>query len=281
MSIAFHEMRGYPIEERTLLNFSATRKLLCAWNDRTALRELLIGHPGQLYPYAYSFGARVVEVSIEPFGKEHQDALGEDLAWYEAAVLTVKYRSPGIAEPQPYPEEKSPSAHNNPQAVISENLEPYAQGMRLSPEKFRWSDGTALSEEEAPPRILYRAKYTMTRYNLPAVPEEAVTYVGKINDAPVWPILLSRSGNPAGDLYFPTNTLLFQPPTISMSMDSAGTRNFSVAYKFAFREEGWRKFWRADNEAYETIHHVASDGGAGAEYEMPEEADFSVLFPDA
>ena len=274
MPLDYREMNGYPQESRDLTRFSAVRKILCDWNDRTALRELFINHPGHLYPYASSMNARVVSVGITGYGKIQQDDLGADLAWYEKAMLTVKYESPQYGDAQPYPAAISPALHDDPSASISETLEPYAEASKLDYEKFVWNDASALAYEESPVRLVYRLKYILTRHNLPFVPPTVMSMIGKINNAAVSPILMPY-------ITFPAHTLLFEPATISITKLDNGDNGFDVTYRMLYKEEGWRKYWRVDPDqtgggSYQTIHHNNEQMDP---YEMPDEAGFSVLFP--
>ena len=270
--IYFREFAGYPKEDRTLKAFTAVRKLLVPWDDRYALYESLISHPGQLYPYRLFSTARVVAVAIEPLGVQGQVQGWPDAATYNWAVVTAKYATPSFEDPQPYPEILSPTLHRNPQAVISETLEPSVEALRLDYEKFEWVTvqapfSQALTPAEAPVRTVYRCMYTLTRHNLAEVPRECIDYVGKINNSKVTPILLET-------LWFPMHTIMFVPPTISLSADDEGTIRYDVTMRFHYKEEGWRQFWRSDIKAYDQITVIGGDL-----YAEPGEADFSLLFP--
>lgn len=279
MANEFWELDGFPRERETLTGFEATRKVICDWNDRTFLRGLFMNWPGQIYPYALTWGARPIAIGIEPFGMQHQDALGADLAWYEAALLTIKYQTPGFGDTQPYPASKSTTKNLDRRSAISETLEPYVVTTRLDHEKFVWSDGVGLTEAESPVEPHYRSKYVLTRYNLLAVPTAVLSLAGTINSAAVTPILVGMD-----NLTFPINTLLFQQPTISTSASLDGTPSLDVTYRMVYKKNGWRKHKRNESEVDELIYHRALGAGAGAgavgdAYAFPPEADFSVIFP--
>jgi len=269
MAITFYEMDGYPQEEWDHQGFSAVRKLIVSWEYAAALRLALMGHPGQVYPYLPSMQARVNGVGLQPFGKSQQHTFYQDMTWYDWALLTVRYGTPRLEDKQPYPESVDPVKHRNPQAAISESLQPTAEALKLDHTLFYWSvGGDALKPDEAPVRVVQRMSYSLTRHNLLTVPMEAYTSIGKCNSDVVTPILMSS-------LSFAVNTLLFQPPRINLSADEFGKPQFDVTYGFAYKEEGWRKYWRPDSKAYEQIKLVSDD----SVYNVPAEMAFSVFFP--
>jgi hypothetical protein len=266
--VTFSEMDGYPLEVRDLYGLKATRKLRCAWEDRYTLRGLLLAHPPALYPYNPDFVCRAVNCGIEPFGGSNQSVADASMTTYPEAILTVNYETPKTADPQPYPKEDSVVKHEDPTMVFSESFDPYVEARRLDYTKFRWSSGEPLTADESPIIPLSRAHYSVTRYNQPAAPSDILDYVGKINSATVTPVIL-------GSFTFPIHTLLFEPPTINLTADDQGGRTFEISYKFWYKEEGWRKFWRAQTEQYESIINIDTE----AAYESPEEIDFNGLLP--
>lgn len=266
--VEFYELDGYPQETRTLKGFQATRKLVVAWDDRYTLRELLIHHPPELYPYIPAFGAMVVAISMQPVGKQLNIPGYDSLARYDHCLLSVQYATPAPEDPQPYPASQSQTKHEDPTMVVSESYEPYAEASRLDYTKFKWSNGDPLTSDEAPVRIVYRAKYVITRHNQANAPSGLLNYVGRINSATVTPVLLSN-------VSFPAHTLLFQSPNVATQADDDGDPRYDVTYRFLYKEEGWRKFWHSETRQEETIFHI--DGGAP--YDKPDEIDFNNLLP--
>jgi len=270
MPVTMYEMDGFPKERWQDNKFSATRKLLVDWDERyQALAELTAG-AGQLYPYLANAGIRCKDVAVEraPGKQDQVTPSSSGLATYEYAMLTAEYRVPSYGEPQPYPASVSPVLHNDPSAAISETLRPSTEALQMPADLFEWSDGTALLDDEAPVRQVHRMEYTLTRHNQTSVPAAAVSYVGNVNSESISPILYP-------DVVFPAHTLLFMPPNIDIASDSDGNVLFNVAYSFAYKEEGWRKFWRADTESYETIVKKSDDSN----YAEPAEVAFSALYP--
>lgn len=270
-TIAYHEMLGYPRETRDILgNFSAVRKLLVAWDDRFGLRDALLEWPGALYPYRLSdtFEVRAVECGeMEPFGG-CTDVVGDDhLLQYPFAIIPVKYQTPRIDEAHSHP-----SYPSTPEAALSETIEPWHETRRLDYTLFKWGDGTALKPEEAPFELVSRVRYCLTRYNQTEVPDAAIKLVDCCNQNTVYPIMLSSAW------FFPPYTLKFEPPTLSMTADANGVQRYTLAYKFSYKEETWRKFYRPKTAthaaAYQSIYEIAT----GTQYQMPPAGDFSPLF---
>lgn len=260
MAIEYSEIDGYPQEQRDTKTFRAVRKVRCAWNDRTALRELFMAYPGHLYPYAESFGARAVDVSIQGVGKQAQDNLGESLAYYDWADLTITYEQPEI---QPHPN------NPNPSAAFSEYLRPWTEGAKLDYRLFTWEDDTPLLPEEAPLRTFRRLNYRFRRHFLTQVPLTAMALQGKINDASVSAI--SYAG-----LTFAAQTLFMESAELETSRDAQGNFQYDVTYSMLYKPETWRKHFRADAappaEEFQKIQIATVD------FWFPREADFSVIF---
>jgi hypothetical protein len=268
-SVQFWELEGFPTEDFSGNRFTAQRRLLCYWADRYLLRYLLVAWPGAQYPYISDFPVRCTGVGIEPFAAMKTVAgMAADMASYEYAILNVRYESPQYGDAQPYPSALNMAKHLDPSKAISESFEPSLEALRLDYSLFKWGDGAALKPDEAPVRSVYRMAYSLTRHNQTSIPGESLSYVGKINDDTVTPILLPG-------LSFAAHTLMYIPPSIDVATDESGTGLIDVTHRFAFKEEGWRKFWRGDTKQYEEIKVKSS----GANYDQPEAVDFGVFFP--
>jgi len=272
--VVYGEMAGYPQESWEAGQFRAVRKLLVDWDYRYFLQMEVARFPGQLYPYVPQFGARAVSCTIEPFAAQDQlSILYPTLATYDKAILTITYETPRLGERQPYPKDKSPVKHLDQEKSISEQLEPFVETLQFPYTDYRWGSGSgaALVPEEAPLFPLYRCTYTMTRHAQKSVPAEAINLVGNINNASVTPVLLNPE---SATLVFPTHTLMFNPPVISLSAAEDGTSRFDLTYRFSFRAETWRKFYRNSTKTYEAIYLAG-----GSVVDWPTAGDFSPLFP--
>ena len=84
MAIAFKELAGSPIEDYSGDGFTATRYLLCAWDDRRALAAKLMGD-GYLFggnfasAYPDTTGVYAMRVHTEPFHDDVTTQVLEDL----------------------------------------------------------------------------------------------------------------------------------------------------------------------------------------------------------
>jgi hypothetical protein len=141
-----------------------------------------------------------------------------------------------------------------------------------------WSDDTELIEAETPVRVEYRIMYTLTRHNLPNVPQNIMDLTGKVNASPVTPILVGMDA-----MTFAADTLLMTSPVLSLSSEDDAANDGRVSYDLTMRmlwkSETWYKYWKADAEDYLNLHHRNTDGRAGAKYEQPGRADFDIAFP--
>lgn len=103
MTVPFQELSGSPEEKYSMTGFSATRKLLCAWDSRNAfVRELLgdsaefAGELSSSYPGRSDI--RVTDINIVPFEKNPSEAVFTDVATElntytdQLAELTVGYQ---------------------------------------------------------------------------------------------------------------------------------------------------------------------------------------------
>jgi hypothetical protein len=105
MTVAFKELAGSPIEKFSSIGMQAQRVLVCAWNDRRALVEELLGEGyeyGATNPACYPGVALVVvtNVRVEPFGedmlKQTLTSLTEGLNAYTGfAKVMIDYKLMG------------------------------------------------------------------------------------------------------------------------------------------------------------------------------------------
>jgi len=273
--VVYGEMAGYPQESWEAGQFRAVRKLLVDWDYRYFLQMEVARFPGQLYPYVPQFGARAVSCTIEPFAAQDQlSILYPTLATYDKAILTITYETPRIGERQPYPRDKDPVKHLDPEKSISEMIEPFVEMLQFPYENYRWASGTGplLVPDEAPIYPLFRATYTITRHSQRSVPKHVEDLQGCINKAAITPVLMTDAENPRT---FAIHTLMFQTPTIGLSSADDGTTRYELTYRLAYRKETWRKVYRHSTGAYEDIYFV----GSVFPNVWPPEADFSPLFP--
>jgi hypothetical protein len=245
MTVSYTEIAGSPRNESATDNeFTATRELKLAWSDRgTFIGEIL----GTAYPTVSA--AKAVRVAFQPFGGE--TGASETVAAYDHALATVEYSTNAIVD------------------NISESIEPSAEFITLPAENFRWdaADGDELTDDEAPGKLIRKLDYVLTRHNVTTVPSDVLSLVGYVNNAAVSP---TTSGISAWS--FAAETLLYTPPTMSRTIDSAGASKWKVTLRFSYQPWTWNKFWRADTQAWSEIY-VAG----GAVYKNYPSGNFSTL----
>lgn len=266
-ALTIQELEGYPQESEGEGKFSATRKLLVDWPARELLRSALLTWPGAIYPYRSDWNVRCRHVNVEPWAGISESG---GLASYQWAILTAEYSTPNIGDAQPYPANKDPEKYLTPSCAISETWASSVEGIRQPYTLFTWSDGTALESDEAPTKPLYRGVYTLNRFYLPQVPDEAAEWVGTLNSETVTTLLLF-----GGTKTFAPYTLMLGPAQMGAQISPLGQQSYQVSYPFIYRAETWKKFWRGDSKDWDSIL-LASDGSA---YELAASHDFRTLFP--
>lgn len=262
------EMDGYPKENFDEgRRFTATRKLLCAWDDRYDLRDWLMSWPPHTYPYnllwthGAGFDVRARAVALEPHGGIQM--LDAYLAKYAQAILTVTYASPTTSEPIPHP---NPAYASNPANAISEEFFDATSNTRLDPDNFEDDAGGPIPTLNAPELMTADSLYVFTRYFQTSVPQEAVDWKGACNSDDVTPVLYSG-------ITFPAYTLLYLGFETGQSVMNTGATGIDIRYTFQYRAATWRKWWNPKTEAYETP--IKKGGGA---YASPPAQNFSSFY---
>lgn len=211
--------------------------LQCYWADRFALMaDLLAGNAGQgrVWPNGgFVIPPKAANCASKPFPAEYI-TVGQACV-YEFALVTVNY-SHKIVD------------------LISESLEPTAEFVTVDHKQFRWTDafGPVLLEGEAPGFLVKGCNLVRTLYNIPSLPANMLSLIGKSNDALYTSALLGVS--------FDEETLLFQPPTMNRTFTTTGTTGWTLQMKFAHKPDGWNKFWRASKNngagGWDEIWHI-------------------------
>ena len=245
------EVPGTREEVDTDEGMTCTVQLQCAYGIRRDVMADIIG--GRVYwPLLTGLTKPPFAVSGSAKGFEQKTTSTGQTLDYEMATLTINYESKG----------------KDPEDLISESLEPTCEFITLSPAGFSWTDvnGDPLSEEEAPGKQFRGLNLNRTIYKWePPLPAGLLTNAGKVNDTLYTSSLLGLS--------FPAETLLFIPPTMDRTITSDGEDAFNVSLKFAYKPDGWNKFWRTKTQSFEAIysHELA------AEYKNYPLGDFSAF----
>lgn len=225
---------------------NAQVKLRCAWSNRHALVADVLGNHRAYPGTAFAQPPQAARASIVG-GGEIYTTVGQACV-YEYAIVTIGY-STKVTD------------------LISESLEPTAEFHRQDFKRFRWGapDGEPILEKEAPGKLLRGLNIVRTIYEVATIPDEVYDLVGSCNDVLYHSNFLDRD--------FDAETLLYQPPNLTRAFKSNGTKGWTVTLKFAYKPQGWNKYWRAKTEAWEEMFDV--EGGAPYKNYPPE--DFSAL----
>lgn len=247
----------YQTVEETWANdkLSAKVQLLCPWSQRYGILSNIL--TAQLeWPYLPGSSILAIDGSIKPFqgSKNTDDGSGNQ---YVDAVVSVNFEL---------------ASKTQSGAVFQESLEPTAEFLTLPYQDFRWASitGDALKKEEAPGRLEIGCDYNVTWNRLSSIPAQALTLIGCVNNAPV----VSQKLN----LTFGAETLLFNPPKISRSIDPSNPSQskYQMACKFTYRSSGWNQFWRAKTGSFARIYNV---NGGGQPYNNFQLANFAGVVP--
>lgn len=226
---------------------TASVTLRCAWADRHALAQDVVGNKRQwpkggfVLPLAHS--AAIVPVPTP--GDPSQD--GQEII-YGQALVTINYSSV-VTD------------------LVSHSIEPTAEFITLDYRRFRWgaADGLPLSEDEAPGYLLRGMNLVVTELEvIPPLSATLLEKVGKVNNAALSSSLLGLS--------FAEETLLYAPPSITMSRNSLGQVKCQIVKKFTYKPQGWNKYFKALTNSWESIYIAG-----GAEYKSYEPTSLAGL----
>lgn len=237
----------------TLTSYECTRYYKCAWSDRLTLAEKFRGSvagAGNNIDINYTMpqsdpdvsSAVAVRVQVDPFD-DKSSALSPTRIKYEFAQITVQFST---AAPQ------LTDNGGSGIALVSEDLEPWAEFLTLSNRGLYWLGGDALAEDEAPPLLVKGMAWVYRTHLQTSVPSAALSLVGKVNDDSITSATLG--------LTYDAETLLFTPPRLSIDTDAGGNRLISLEYRFNHRPDGWNNFFNPATQQYEQI--FTDTGGA-------------------
>lgn len=267
-AVPVEEDRGSPVIARTLSGITFTHTYIFPW----ALREdLLIERLGQAGASS-QFPVFCSSVQVRPrnpiLNKTDSDST---IAVYETGTAIVVYSTP------------SPFTLNHPveENAITERVSGNADWTKLPSDGFQWGPGTtgeALTPQEAPGRLSTGWDFHHSRHNMTSVPVGILKAIGFVNTDTISP-----STDHYAELVFPPGTLLFQPPTISVSLSAGGSPSaigisdrITMNLRFSFRPNwetpgetggtayGWNAYWRPSANSgkggYQRIYTVPKEG---------------------
>lgn len=280
------ELNGSPVESREGFGFKATRRWICNWYDRHYVRDLLLGWPGEIYPYAPEFFAYARNVGIQGFGKIIPDPYDGSFGAYEKAIISCEYESGRAGLPS-----KDPS---NATEIISEELQPVIEMWNVHDRNYLrwktayqkntnteaspvWVSTKEVTPDQMPGVQVMGLNLIYTRHNLATINVNVLNLMGSINKFPV----TSRTFG----LTFPAECMLYQPPQISAATQSDGAQRYAVTMVFCAKNiPSWNKFFRPDlydgvnwASAFDTIQRW--NGSAWADMPTYPVKDWAPLFP--
>lgn len=248
----FAEQDGSPKEQLTMDGPAMQRILVCAWADRHALMGELVGNTATFGTSGAAILCRTA--SSVPMGGKNSGT--GSVAAYEKAIITADY-----------PCQKGSGPETVSGNLLSESLEPTLEFLTMPYTEYQWTsaaDGPELTAEEAPVKPLPGLEYLLTRYNQSSIPTAVMSLCGTCN-ASAW---TCKTPGLTG-ITFPAQTLLFQPPTLSRTIQANGTFVWTVTYRLTFKPNydeggtarGWNWFWRASENKMSQIY---KKGGGSA-----------------
>ncbi len=248
MAVSWTELEGSPTESTSREEFSATMELKCDWSDRNDVLNYFgnINPPALLYPHQPYMGATVESLSCQPFGNRVQNASG--IASYDSAQITVNW-----------------SNKMDPETLCIETIEPSAEFLTIDPEPFEWTDGTALTEVEAPGALMQGLTYEIEYPRRWTIPSGYLPATGCVNTS-AWQTLTLG-------LTFAAETLLYTPRRCTRVFTTGGAKAYSLAMSFTYRPSGWNTYWRQQTSQWAQMRF--KDGGAI--YKSYPTYDFSYL----
>lgn len=228
--ITCYEEFATPSESYNLEGMEMTVGLRCAWNDRHLLVQDLLTN-GRDWPHG-GFGnpPQASSATIVPW--ESAGSVSGQSIVYDHALVTVGYNHISVD-------------------LASEELEPTAEFITLDHRRFRWGSGSGdpLSQAESPGKLRRGLTMARTLYRVQSpLSPQLLTAIGGVNNAPYTSTLLGFT--------FATQTLLFTPPRLSLSIRTDGSDGYTVSMKFMYKPETWNSYWRSKSQSYEDIHIV-------------------------
>lgn len=306
MTIVFKELAGSPEEKYSMTGFSATRKLLCAWNDRNALvRELLgdneefAGNTSVSYPGRHDI--RVTDINIVPWEKVPNTTYVDGVAVEFTDVAT---------EVNAYTSQQAHLTVGYQWMIDGSNALPNPRSMDIEPDTFltytrklsgeyhtqpgrniAWSDdpNIPIPKDALPTIRVPITEHHLTWSRVTSPPESAMTKaMGKIN-ATAW------SGYSAETMLFEGATMKREfvgfPDNDPVAGGAGSWGTWEVGY--VFREKlmgfnfnnfagvngiplGWQHTWRVDGTT-SGYAKLETPDGKGL-YREASNAEFDALF---
>ena len=259
ITVGYEEMTSpqqSPTEDLPHEGFTATRLLICGWEDRLTLakelrgytehsEDTIINHEAHRYPHNEQLIA--MSVSIAGMGVVSSPASLMVAEWTKA-VLTVQYA---------VPEWSGSEDNDGPTTLASESIEPAGEFLTVSGKSQYWDAAKTnqIGEDESIGILVRMADWVFTMHRMTHVPSGSWSLIGHCNSSAV----NSRSLN----FSFPAETLQFKAPRLSREITSDGYGAWQIEYRFTYRPNGWNKKFNKKTSAWATVY---DDNGSAVVY---------------
>jgi hypothetical protein len=234
---------GYPKEYFGPDGAEITNKYICAWADRIALMEMILGwwRGGTFYPpheYVAEGPAGVFKLYGDSCSINPIVATSSDTYSYPKAELTVIYRR------------KDYFYELEDKIYFTERLEPASEFITLDRKGLYWGTGASavrIDDEnvEVPTKINRMVDWVFTLYNIRYITDSYFDMVGKVNSVAIKPRTLY--------LTFPIGTLLCSNPSADREFTRRVEPTWKVTFRFTYKNngtiaapKGWNFFPRTD-----------------------------------
>ena len=143
---------------------------------------------------------------------------------------------------------------NNSFDFFTETVEPTIEYLRYPHTHLFWSGGdpgeiSPLSPEQTPGFPVYRERYTRTYFGITLpVPAPFTALQNSINTNPVVSPILGITYDPL--------TVLYGNRRINYNLRTDGTQSANLSVDFTYRQEGWRRYWNFERQAFEEIETI-------------------------
>lgn len=239
-AISFSEVENYNGN-----TYTADVVLETPWDQRNGVMENIL-NASLPWPYASSpMVATTGSINPTPEILTSKDGSGNT---YLSARLTINFQGEvgmGTGGPGESP------------VIFYESIEPNAEMLKTNPRSpsgeqlYYWGefavDEDAVTDQEAPTKILFGMDYVVKYMKLSSIPGIALTYMDCVNEGSIT--------SPSLGLTFDDETLLWNPPKISRNVTAKLDANtFDMEARWSWRKNGWNKYWRAQSGTFEQIY---------------------------
>lgn len=241
-SVDCSEVHGTRREVWTDQGMVASVDLLCDYANRFLLVADILENR-RVYPFSPSVEAPAAKSCAIQVGIGEQGTTVGQAISYSVSRVTVTYDS------------------SQTDSLFAQSIEPTAEFRIEDHKQFRWgydalipwdpANGAPLMEKEAPGKLIKGLNLIQEHYNVNSLDARLISGVGEVNE--------EEYTSPILGLTFEAESLLFNPPSLRQTINTAGEVTWTVRTSWTYKKNGWNKYWRAATQEYGFIYHYASD----------------------